>query len=98
MPIATSLALLRRGDDMGVGDDPVGRDREAAAMAEARHLALLERDDDDADDRAAGGADVVGARRRGEREQGQQHEAAIGASFPRLFIYGRAVRPVYRKE
>ena len=51
MPIATSRPSGRLGDDMGVGDDPVRRDGEAAAMAEARHLALLEGDDDDADDR-----------------------------------------------
>ena len=61
-------------DDMGVGDDPVGRDGEAAAMAEIDHLAVLEGDDDDAHHAAPRRRDVVGARRRRRREQGQEQE------------------------
>ena len=59
---------------MGVGDDPVGRDREAAAMAEIGHLAILERDDDDAHDAAPGGGDVVRPRRRRDGQQAQQQK------------------------
>jgi hypothetical protein len=68
---------------MRVGDDPVGRDREAAAMAEARHLALLEDDDDDPDDAAPGGADIVRPRRRGERDEGEQQDQQMAHSRPR---------------
>ena len=81
-PIATSFPPPAPGDDMGVGDDPVRRDREAAAMAEVRDLLILvELDHHDADDRAAGDGDVVGARRRGE---GQQRSAASRKQAARI--------------
>ena len=75
------------GDDMGVGDDPVGRDREAAAMTEAGDLAVLvEGDDDDAHHRAAGDRDVVGPRRRGERGQRQQEEKKSAHHRPGVVV------------
>ncbi len=60
---------------MGVGDDPVGRHREAAAMAEIGDLAILvEGDDDDPNDAAPGRRNIVGPRRRGEGDKRHQHE------------------------
>jgi len=65
---------------MGVGDDPVRRNREAAAMPEPHHLAILNSENDDADDRAAGRGDVIGARGgwEGEEEDSEREKAEHG--------------------
>ena len=61
-------------DDMGVGDDAPGRDRDAAAVAEADDLPVDDGDRDEPDDAACGGADIVrrGGRRPAEREKEEQ--------------------------
>ena len=70
---------------MGVGDDPVGRDREAAAMAEVGDLAILEGDDDDAhDERPA--AEMSSARageaRASSASRTSAHRDIIGPDIP----------------
>ena len=77
---------------MGVGDDPVAPDREAAAMAEADHLVLLaERDHDDPHHRAPGDRNIVGARGRGrrdERQHGQHEEDKSAHLFSLALLWG----------
>src|SRR3546814_6329568 len=61
---------------MGVGDDLVRRDREAAAMADEIGFGAVGRDQHDADDAAGGGGDVLlfgaRARRSGKSQEGGQ--------------------------
>ena len=74
-PLAWALGLAGLGDDMGVGDHPVGGHGKAAAMAEAGDLAFLaEADHDHPHDRAAGDRDVIRPRGRGRRHEGQHGE------------------------
>ena len=58
---------------MRVGDDPVGRHRETAAVTEADDFIIDDRDRHDAHHTARSGGDIVGARRCCRKQCGRQH-------------------------
>jgi hypothetical protein len=78
-----------------VGDDPVRRDRKAAAVAEADHLIVDHRDRHDTHDSASGRGNVVGGCRtgqpEGEREKKQQTDHA-----PAFGEFATAINPDHR--
>ena len=83
-----ALAALRRDDpnhdiagitrqqfhDMRVGDDPVRRDRNPAAVPEADHFIIDDRDRHDAHDAAPGRRNIVGMGGGGKADRGDQCE------------------------